>query len=665
MQTELIKNRMDELYELLNSYNKEYYELDSPSVSDEYYDSLVRELSALETENPKYARNDSPTKKVGGRALSQFSKIVHKTALLSLANAYDDAGLREFDLRIKKVLDKYEYACENKFDGLTVILTYENGRLVRAATRGDGTVGEDVTQNVMGIKSIPHQLKDTFNMSIRGEVVMNKSDFLRLNEKRSLKGESLFANPRNAAAGSLRQLDPAVSAKRPLDMYIFNLETIDNKTFKTHYESLQFLKDLGFKVSEVNVAKDIDEAIEIIKTKGENRASLPFEIDGAVIKINDIAERSKLGNTAKSPRWAIAYKYNAQEVSTKLRNITIQVGRTGVLTPVAEFEPVSVSGSTVSRATLHNIDNIYAKDIRIGDEIIVRKAGDVIPEVVRSVKEKRNDTQEIFTMPQTCPVCFGKVSRAEGESAIKCLNPLCAAKTLRRLQHFTSRGAMDIEGLGNAMCERLINEGFIDTIADIYHLKEHRSELASLKDLGEKSVDNLIEAIERSKHNSLEQLIFGLGIPLVGKSNAKTLAIEYSSIDALMDSQEDSLVLIRDVGAKMADSIVSFFADDDNKNLITALKNCGINMLYTAANETRELIFENKSFVLTGTLDNYTRDEASEIIENLGGKVSSSVSKKTDYVLAGVAAGSKLAKANELGVKVIDEKEFEKMAGIR
>ena len=657
---DFIKNRMDELYAELEQYNKEYYELDSPSVSDEYYDSLSRELASLEEDYPQYARSDSPVKKVGGKALSEFKKVTHTTTLLSLANAYDENGLRDFDARIKKVLDKYEYACENKFDGLTVLLTYRNGVLLQAATRGDGNIGEDVTQNILTIKSIPHTLNKPYSLSVRGEVIMHKADFAKLNAERSLQGMPLFANPRNAAAGSLRQLDSSITAKRPLDMYIFNLETIEGVQLSTHSESLSLLKELGFRVSDVILTDNIDDTIKAINEKGELRNSLPYEIDGAVIKINDFYEREKLGATSKSPRWAIAYKYSAQEVQTTLREITVQVGRTGVLTPVAEFEPVSVSGSTVARATLHNIDNITAKDIRIGDKIIVRKAGDVIPEVVRSLKDKRSGDERIFFMPDNCPVCNGEVERTEGEAALKCVNPMCGAKTLRRLQHFASRGAMDIEGLGNALCEKLINEGFLESIADVYLLKEHKEELSSLKDMGDKSVDNLLEAIEKSKPNSLEQLIFGLGIPHVGKSNAKVLAKEYKTLDALMQAQEESLMNVYDVREKMADSIVSFFANEDNRILIKRLREYGLNTNYTRS-ENQKAILDGATFVLTGTLENYTRDEAGAIIEKLGGKISSSVSAKTSYVLAGASAGSKLDKAKQIGVKIISEKEFEEM----
>lgn len=662
---EIAKKRMEELSALLEEYNIAYYEKDSPLVSDEEYDTLMRELAQLEEDYPQYAKADSPVKHVGGRVKEGFAKVTHRTQQLSLANAFSAEELRDFDARVKKGLDKpCKYVCENKFDGLTVVLTYEKGNLVLGATRGDGVVGENITENIKTIKSIPHKLTKPYTLTVRGEVIIYKNDFEILNQMREANNQPKFANPRNAAAGSLRQLDSAITAQRPLDIFVFNLEYIEGIELTSHSQSLNFLSELGFKVSPVEVASDIDEVIEIISKKGTERPNLEYEIDGAVVKVDSFTQREMLGNTSKSPKWAIAYKFSAEEVETTLNGITLQVGRTGVVTPVAELEPVSVAGSIISRATLHNEDNIIIKDIRIGDKVIVRKAGDVIPEVARSIKEKRAGNEVEFTMPDVCPVCGGALYRAEGEAAVKCINPECDAKMLRRVQHFVSRNAMNIDGLGDEIIQRFINDGYISDISDIYELYKYRDELKTQKGFGEKSVENLLGSIEASKNNDLTELIFALGIPLVGKRNAKILAVNYKSIDALFEVKEDDLTSINDVGGKMAESIVTFFSDENNIKLIEKLKSFGINTVLKENTQNSVEVnsaFSGKTFVLTGTLEKYTRDEASAIIEKFGGKVSSSVSKKTSYVLCGDNPGSKKDKAETLGIEIISENVFEEM----
>lgn len=665
---DLIEKRIGELTALIKEYNRLYYEEDAPVVSDEEYDLLMAELTELESLHPEYRKADSPSVNVGGRAREGFAKVTHKTKQLSLANAFSAEDLRDFDQRVRKGLEPGEevtYVCENKFDGLTVVLTYEDGKLVLGATRGDGETGEDITANIMTVKNIPKTLPEKVSLTVRGEVLMYKSEFERLNRERAELGQSLFANPRNAAAGSLRQLDPSVTRERNLDIFVFNLEDITGAGPGSHSEALAYLESLGFKVSPVIKASSVEEVIEIIAGKGEERPHLPYEIDGGVVKVDSFEQRERLGNTSKSPKWAIAYKYSAQEVKTVLRDITVQVGRTGVLTPVAELESVPVAGSMISRATLHNEDNVKIKDIRIGDKVVIRKAGDVIPEVVRSLKEERDGTERIFEMPRLCPVCGAETVRAEGEAAVKCPNPACGAKTLRRLQHFVSKGAMEIDGFGNELVSRLLEEGFISGIADIYGLKDHREVLSGQKGMGEKSIDNLLSAIDDSRSRSLENLIFALGIPHVGKRNALILARTFRSMDALYSVTEEDLTAVEDIGDIMADSIVSFFADDDNRELIEKLRGFGVNMTYTgteAGEEKAELA--GKTFVLTGTLPTYTRDEASQLITAAGGKVTSGVSKKTDYVLCGENPGSKRTKAEELGIAIIDEAMFRKMLGI-
>ncbi len=656
------EQKIKQLTDSINENNRLYYEQDSPAVSDAEFDAMMRELISLEEEYPQYKRADSPTQHVGGKPLAAFEKVYHQTQQLSLANAFSAGELRDFDARVTRIAGACDYVCENKFDGLTVVLKYENGRLVQGATRGDGTVGENITENIKTVKTVPHILSEPLTLTVRGEVIMYKDAFTELNRQRAAAGLPLFANPRNAAAGSLRQLDSSVTAGRNLDIFVFNLEETSGERPSTHHEALDMLKGLGFKTSEYTVCRDIDSVIAFIEEKEHTRPQLPFEIDGAVVKADSLEKRLQLGNTSKSPRWAIAYKFSAEEVETELYDISVQVGRTGVLTPVAELKSVLVAGSTVSRATLHNEDNIAAKDIRIGDSVIIRKAGDVIPEVVRSLPDKRSGSEKIFTMPERCPVCGGPVVRLPGEAARKCTNFYCEAQNMRRLQHFVSRDAMDIEGLGDSLVEKLAAAGLLTDITDIYRLKDHADELKTMENLGEKSVDNMLGAIEASKDNDLYELLFALGIPLVGKSNAKILARHFHSIESLMRADPDMLTAINEIGPKMAEAIVTFFQSEDNIRLIGQLKTMGINTeaKQSPANETKA-VFAGMTFVLTGTLAGYTRGEAAALIEQRGGKTASAVSAKTSCVLYGSEAGSKLTKAQALGVRLMDEAEFKSL----
>lgn len=659
---DLAKRRIAELTEVINRHNALYYEQDTPEISDQMYDNLMQELIELETQYPILRLPDSPSQKVGGKALDSFQKVRHQSPQLSLSNAFSEQDLLDFDQRVSKVLEKYQYVCEHKFDGLTVVLTYENGILIQGATRGDGEVGEDVTENIKTIRTLPLRLNAPESLIVRGEVLIPKDDFEKLNQRRKENDLPSFANPRNAAAGSIRQLDSKLTASRPLDIYIFNLESDDNNTFNTHSESLDYLKEIGFKTSPYRLTDNISEVISIIQVIEDQRDSLPYEIDGVVIKINDLAQRELLGYTSKNPKWAIAYKFSATEVETKLNDISIQVGRTGVLTPIAELESVPVAGSVVSRATLHNEDNIKIKDIRIGDKVIIRKAGDVIPEVVRSVKEDRTGGEKRFKMPTLCPACSQPVVRVEGEAATKCVNKYCSAQVLRKIQHFVSRDAMNIEGLGDNLSEKLMNEGFIENIADIYTLKEHKDELYQLEGLGEKSVDNLLESIERSKQNDLSNLIFALGIPFIGKASAKILSETFSTMKTLIHADEQTLTDIYDIGSVMAKEILDYFASEENIEMINQLELLGLNM--RNLQDKKSTILQDQVFVLTGTLEDFTRDEASSLIEANGGKVTSSVSKKTNYLLAGKNAGSKIKKAADLNVKIIDENTFKQMLSI-
>ena len=654
-----MKERMERLTKEIEQHSYNYYVLDNPTITDFEYDRLIHELMELEKEYPQFKANNSPTERVGGKVLEGFETVTHSVPMESLNDAFSKEEIEDFDKSVRKSVDNPEYVVEMKIDGLSVSLEYIDGEFVRGSTRGDGTVGEDVTQNLKTVKAIPLRLTEKLPyLEVRGEVYMPVSSFVALNNKREENDEPLFANPRNAAAGSLRQLNSAITAKRNLSIFVFNIQQIQGKELYSHTESLDYLKQLGFKVSpRYNVFSKIEDAYAEILNIGEMRGELGFDIDGAVIKINDFSTRTKLGSTAKAPRWAVAYKYPAEQKQTKLLDITIQVGRTGVLTPTAELEPVRIAGSTVSRATLHNIDNITSKDIRIGDTVIIQKAGDIIPEVVEVVKEKRSGEESVYTMPEKCPVCGTKVVREADEAATRCVNPECPAQKIRNIIHFASKDAMDIDGLGPAIIEQLAEQKLVNSPADLYYLRYE--DLVEIERMGVKSANNLIKAIENSKNAGLDRVIFALGIRNIGSKAGKILAEKYGDIDSLSDATEEELTKIEDIGPIMAKSITNFFSSTGAIDIIQKLRFAGVDLTYTKKSTDNR--FEGMTFVLTGTLPTYSRDEASEIIENFGGKTSSSVSKNTAYVLAGEKAGSKLAKAEQLGVKIIDEAEFVSM----
>ncbi|MDX9691452.1 MAG: NAD-dependent DNA ligase LigA [Acholeplasmataceae bacterium] len=654
-----IKNRIQELIKIINQANYAYHTLDNPTITDQAYDAYFKELVELESTYPEYKQIDSPTEKVGGVVLDGFDKVTHQVPMMSLSNVFNTAELRQFDERIKKVVSNYTYVSELKIDGLAVSLVYEKGFFKRAATRGNGLVGEDVTNNVKTIKSIPLKLNESIDIEVRGEIYMPHQSFKKANEERLENNEALFANPRNAAAGTIRQLDSSVVAKRQLDCFIYTI--VNQKEYAhTQKEALNYLRHLGFKVNPNDQhLNSIDQLILQIENYDHLRKELPYDTDGVVIKVNEFDIYDRIGYTAKSPKWATAYKFQAEQVETIIKGITFQIGRTGVITPVAELEPVLVSGSKVSRATLHNEDYIKTKDIRINDTVLVHKAGEIIPEVIEVVLSNRTN-QEKFKMIDTCSVCQSKLIRKTGEADYYCSNQACPGRNVYSLIHFASRVAMDIDTLGEKVVETLHDLGFLNTISDIYHLHKFKDENKELPGFGDKKVDKLIEAIELSKHQSLDKLLFGLGIKHVGAKVAKTLIKHYPSIDELKQASFEDLNQIKDIGEMIARSIVDYFNDEQNLQLLEELKRLGINMIHEQENHIEHL-FNQKTFVLTGKLEIYTRDEASDIIEKLGGKVSSSVSVKTDYVLAGEDAGSKLKKANELGVKVIDEQTFKVM----
>lgn len=647
-----VAERALELRKLLEYHNKRYHVDDAPEISDYEYDMLMEELISIETEYPELITPDSPTQKVGGSPAPAFSKVIHKVQLQSLQDAFSFEEVREFDRRVRAVVSSPQYVVEPKIDGLSVSLEYTNGKLVQAATRGDGQVGEDVTENVLTIASLPRTLpKKLPSLLVRGEVYMPRESFAKLIELQELNGEKRFKNPRNAAAGSLRQKDPEVTRSRRLDVFFFNIQQIEGETLENHRKSLDFLKELGFTVPPTYKCFDnIEDAISEIKNIGVNRGAFKFDIDGAVVKVNSFADRVSLGSTSKYPKWAIAFKYPPEEKQTKLLDIEINVGRTGVLTPTGVFEPVTLAGTTVSRAVLHNEDFIREKDIRVGDIVILRKAGDIIPEVVSVVSHTPDSVK--FEFPTTCPSCDSRVSREPGEVALRCINPECPAQLYRNLIHFASRDAMDIEGLGPSLIEKLIS--IIKSPADIYKLTFE--DISNLERMGEKSTQNLLSAIERSKQNDLWRLIYALGIRNIGQRAAKLLAERFETIDALSSAAVDEILSIEDFGYIMAESVTNFFSKPETKHLIAELKSAGVNMkaIITSAGDK----LKGQIFVLTGTLPTMTREQASKHIEDNGGKVSNSVSKKTTFVLAGEQAGSKLEKANQLGIKVITEEEF-------
>lgn len=651
------KIRAEQLRNELNHHIYRYYVENENDIEDYEYDMLMRELDSIEKEYPELLTPDSPTHRVGGQADGLFETVVHKIKMESLQDAFSHDEVRDFNKRVKDIFPNAEYVVEPKIDGLSVSLEYTNGVFTRGSTRGDGVQGEDITANLRTIKTIPLRLKkDLPFIEVRGEVYMPRDVFLKIVEKQELNGEKTFKNPRNAAAGSIRQKNPKITAERNLDIFVFNIQQIDGVEIKGHYESLEFLKEIGFKtIPFFNKFDNVDDTLNEIERIGNIRYTLPFDIDGAVIKTDDFSMRETIGSTAKFPKWALAYKYPPEEKITKLIDIEINVGRTGVLTPTAVFEPVLVAGSTVSRATLHNQDFINDKGIRIGDTVTIRKAGDIIPEVL-SVVSHEEDTVA-YRMPEFCPSCNSPVHREAGESAIRCDNPDCPAQLLRVLIHFCSRDAMNIEGLGDAVLETLSDKGLISRIVDIYRMDYDK--IAELDGMGKKSADNIRNAVEKSKENDLSKLLFAFGIRHIGQKASKLLAEHFLTIDNIISATKDEILSIEGFGEIMADSVIDFFSFEQTKQMVIALRELGLNM--ESQREFKDNRFKGFTFVLTGTLSTYGRKEAQEIIESYGGKASSSVSKKTTYVLAGEAAGSKLKKATDLGVTIIDEEQFSKM----
>lgn len=658
------KKRYEALIEELNQYSYDYYVQDNPSVEDVVYDKAMQELLKIEEAHPDWITADSPSQRVGGEILEGFQKVTHKTPMLSLGNAFGEDDLRDFDRRIQDRIGdgtEYEYMCELKIDGLAVSLIYENGEYRQGATRGDGTTGEDITANLRTVRSIPIKLKETLSIEVRGETYMPKKSFQKLNEAREEEGLPLFANPRNAAAGSLRQLDTKIAAKRNLDIFLYSVADFGDMGVTKHSEGLDYLEKLGLKVNkERRVCKNIEEVLAYVEEWTAKRSDLAYEIDGIVVKLNDLRQQEEVGYTVKSPRWAIAYKFPAEEVPTILRDIELRVGRTGVITPTAILDPVHVAGTTVSRASLHNEDLIKQKDIRINDTVMIKKAGDIIPEVIRSLPEKRTGNEKEFHMPSHCPECDSELVRLEGEVALRCINPKCPAQLKEGLIHFVSRSAMNIDGLGEKVVRQLFTHELIHDVADLYFLS--KEELLQLERMGEKSVTNLLAAIEKSKQNSLERLLFGLGIRHVGAKAARSLAIHFETMDNVKEASLEDLIAINDIGGIMADSIVTYFENEEVHSLLQELERAGVNMTYTGPRleeiPEEDLVFAGKKVVLTGKLEQLKRDEAKALIESLGGSVSGSVSKNTDIVVAGSDAGSKLEKAEELSIPIWSENDL-------
>lgn len=652
-----IKKRIEELTKILNQANYEYYNIDNPSITDQEYDKYIRELTLLEEKYPELKDLNSPTNRVGGEAIDKFQKVSHKIPMFSLADVFNEEEIEDFIKRVKASGVKPEFVCELKIDGLSVSLHYEHGILVSAATRGDGVVGEDITHNVKTIKTVPLDLKRDIDIEVRGEIYMNKATLEKINKERKEKNEPILQNVRNAAAGSIRQLDPKVAAKRHLDTWIYHLPNPLDYGLKTHYEALLFMRELGFKVNPASRLCKDTEIIDFIEEYTKKRSGLPYEIDGIVIKVNDIESQRYLGATAKYPRWAIAYKFPAEEVLTKLVDIKFTVGRTGQVTPNAVLEPVIVAGSTIRRATLHNEDYCLAKDLRIGDIVSIRKAGDVIPEVVEAKKERRLGIEKPFVMTHVCPIC-GSTLEKRGTVDYFCVNTECPKKNIEGLIHFASRNAMNIDGLGDEIIEDFYNEGFIKTIPDFYHLGELKENIIELEGYGNKKVNNLLVAIEESKKNSLERLLFGLGISGIGAKNAKILARKFKNMANIESASYEDFVAIRDIGDILAKNIVDYFANPSNLELIHTLEELGINMNYLGEEAKENEYFTNKKFVLTGTISFMSRDEIKALIESYGGTESGSVSKKTDVVIVGDAPGSKFDKAKELGIEIWNEEKF-------
>ena len=646
-------DRMNEIIDILNKANYEYYTLDNPTITDQEYDRYMQELIIIEENHPEWVRDDSPTKRVGGEVISEFRKIVHEKPMLSLSNVFNEDEVRLFDEKIKKEVNP-NYVCELKIDGLSVSLLYEKGKLVRGATRGDGVTGEDITHNVKTIKSIPLVINKPIDIEVRGEIYMSKKSFNDLNKKRAMNNEELLANPRNAAAGSVRQLDSKVAASRNLDCFIYHLPNPSDYGIKTHYEALKFMKDLGFVVNpNIELVDNVEGVLKYIDKWTLNRETLPYEIDGIVIKTNDLKQQELLGFTSKYPKWATAYKFPALEVLTKLKDIKFTVGRTGQVTPNAVLEPVRLMGSVISRATLHNEDYVLAKHIKIGDIVSIRKAGDVIPEVVEVKKDRRNGSEIEFKMIHNCPICNSKLVKKD--SSYYCTNEKCDKKKIENLIHFVSRDAMYIEGFGDNIVEDFYNMGYLKSVVDFYELKQYKEELMELEGFGSKSINNLLSNIEKSKTNSLERLLFGLGIRYVGSKTAKILAKQFLNMDELINANYDDLIMVKDIGDAIAKSVVEYF--NNNKQLIEDLKIHNINMSYLGKTNVNDN-FAGKTFVLTGTLSSITRNEAKSKIEELGGNVSGSVSKKTDFVIVGENPGSKYDDALKLGINIWNEQEF-------
>ena len=659
-----MKERMEELIEIINEADYNYHTLDNPTITDQEYDRYLRELFEIEEAHPDWIREDSTTQHAGGKIIEGFNKVTHKIPMMSLSDVFSESEVIAFDERIRKEGITPEYMCELKIDGLSVSLLYEGGKLVRAATRGDGTVGEDITHNAKTIKVIPLKLKEKVDIEVRGEIFMNKETLVKLNVERKKHNQPLLQNCRNAAAGSIRQLDSKVAAERKLDNFIYHLPDPLDYGLHTHAEAIEYMRKLGFKINPNNrLVKNINEVLEFIEEKAKQRPTLPYDIDGIVIKVNSIEQQQKLGYTAKYPKWATAYKFPAEEVLTKLTDIIFTVGRTGQITPNAVLEPVIVAGSTISRATLHNEDYVKEKDLKIGDVVSIRKAGDVIPEVVEVKKERRTGKEKDFEMITTCPMCNTNLVKKEGQVDYYCPNKKCPARSIESLIHFASRDAMNIDGLGDRIMEDFYNFHFIATLADIYSLKNHEQDLTRLEGYGDKSVTNLLNAIEESKRNSLERLLFGLGIPHVGAKTAKILAKKYKDLDNLMNATVEELTTIPDIGEIIAKSVVEYFNDNHHRSVVEELKEIGLNTKYLGQEVEENSEFNGKTFVLTGSLQLFTREEAEEKIEQLGGKASSSVSKKTSAVIVGANPGSKYEKAKELGIPIWTEEEFKEKLG--
>ncbi len=655
----MVEKRIDELIKIINEADYNYHTLDNPTITDQEYDKYLRELFDLEEEHPELVRSDSPTQHAGGKVIDEFLKVQHKIPMMSLSDVFSESEIFAFDERIKSAGINPHYMCELKIDGLSVSLLYEKGKFVRAATRGDGTTGEDITHNAMTIKSIPLKLTEEVDIEVRGEIFMNKKTLASINEERKRNNQPLLQNCRNAAAGSIRQLDSKIAAKRKLDTFIYHLPNPEDFGIKTHAEAIEYMKKLGFKTNPNNrLVDNVSDVISFIEEKHEQRDDLPYDIDGIVIKVNNLDDQKKLGFTARYPKWATAYKFPAEEVLTKLTDIIFTVGRTGQITPNAVLEPVIVAGSTVKRATLHNEDYVIGKDLKIGDIVSIRKAGDVIPEVVEAKKERRTGLEVDFSMIDKCPMCGGALSKIDGQVDYFCTNSDCPARKIEGLIHFASRDAMNIDGLGERIIEDFFNFGFISKISDIYKLENHRKDLITLEGYGNKSVANLLDAIDASKNNSLERLIFGLGIKHVGSKTAKVLARKYKTLDGLMNASVDELVQIPDIGEGIAKSVFEYFHNDDNLEEINRLIKIGVNTQYLGSESMEKDEFVGKTFVLTGSLSNYSRDEASLIIEQYGGKCVSSVSSKTSVVIIGDKPGSKYEKAKKLGISIWTEDDF-------